>query len=158
MAAGRCRCFVLIGGSLEQRWKSVNDVSVVGDSVSRQTLVVDDNELTGRLVSVFLKRLGWQPLLVSSGQEALDVLAGRTVGMVLLDLRMPGMSGERVCRCIRDDMGLDQLPVVAFTAHSMPEEKARLLAAGFDDVLIKPISFEDVRRLCARMDETPAAA
>jgi CheY-like chemotaxis protein len=75
--------------------------------------------------------------------------------MVLLDLRMPGMSGERVCRCIRDDMGLDQLPVVAFTAHSMPEEKARIIAAGFDDVLIKPISFDDVRRLCESVADAP---
>lgn len=133
-------------------------MSVGGESVGRQTLVVDDNELTGRLVSVFLKRLGWQPRLVATGQEALDVLAREPIHMVLLDLRMPGMSGERVCRCIRDDMHLMRLPVVAFTAHSMPEEKARLLAAGFDDVLIKPISFEDVRRLCASMDEALVAA
>lgn len=129
-----------------------------GNSMGKQTLVVDDNELTGRLVCVFLKRLGWQPRLVSTGQQALDILAQEPMDMVLLDLRMPGMSGERVCRCIRDDMGLVHLPVVAFTAHSMPEEKARLLAAGFDDVLIKPISFQDVRRLCASRGKTSVAA
>lgn len=126
--------------------------------MGKQTLIVDDNQLTGKLVSVFLKRLGWQPRLVSSGEEALELLARELVDMVLLDLRMPGMSGEKVCRCIRDDMGINHLSVVAFTAHSMPEEKARLLAAGFDDVLIKPISFEDVRRLCLSMENPPVAA
>jgi CheY-like chemotaxis protein len=126
--------------------------------MNKQTLIVDDNQLTGRLVSVFLSRLGWQPRLVASGQEALELLAREPVNMVLLDLRMPGMPGEKVCRCIRDDLGLRDLPVVAFTAHSMPEEKARLMAAGFDDVLIKPISYEDVRQLCLNMDAAQAAA
>ncbi|WP_157269503.1 response regulator [Azohydromonas aeria] len=123
--------------------------------MNKRTLIVDDNQLTGRLVSVFLKRLGWQPQLVDSGQEALAVLAREHVDMVLLDLRMPGMPGELVCRCIRDELGLRALPVVAFTAHSMPEEKARIIAAGFDDVLIKPISFDDVRRLCESVADAP---
>jgi CheY-like chemotaxis protein len=133
-------------------------MAVGSDSMGRNTLIVDDNQLTGKLVGVFLKRLGWQPRLVSSGQEALELLAREPVDMVLLDLRMPGMSGEKACRCIRDDMGISHLPVVAFTAHSMPEEKARLLAAGFDDVLIKPISFEDVRRLCLSLEKSLVAA
>lgn len=111
-------------------------------------LVVDDNQLNSRLVAVFLKRLGWRAEVVDAGDAALALLGARAFDMVLLDLRMPKMSGEQVCRSIRDDLGLAALPVVAFTAHSMPEEKERVLAAGFTGLLIKPISFNDVKEIC----------
>jgi CheY-like chemotaxis protein len=115
---------------------------------SRQALVVDDNQLNSRLVGAILRRLGWSVQSVDSGAAALEQLAGRSFDLVLLDLRMPAMSGEAACRRIRDDLALATLPVVAFTAHSTPEEKQRILASGFDGLLVKPISFQDVKELC----------
>lgn len=114
----------------------------------KQALVVDDNQLNSRLVATFLKRLGWQSRSVDSGDAALAVLASERFDMVLLDLRMPNLSGEQVCRRIREQLGLDRLPVIAYTAHSMPEEKQRMLASGFSGLLIKPISFHDVKEVC----------
>lgn len=114
----------------------------------RQALVVDDNQLNSQLVAMFLRRLGWQADVVDAGSTALARLAERRYDLVLLDLRMPQMGGELVCRRIREDLGLTTLPVVAYTAHSMPEDKQRVLAAGFNELLIKPISFQDVRQLC----------
>lgn len=61
---------------------------------------------------------------------------------------MPGLGGEAVCRRIREDLRLTGLPVVAYTAHSMPEEKERLLASGFSGLLVKPLSFIDLRNVC----------
>lgn len=114
----------------------------------RTALVVDDNQLNSQLVAMFLRRLGWQAEVVDTGSTALDRLAQRAYDLVLLDLRMPQMGGEQVCRRIREDLGLTRLPVVAYTAHSMPEDKQRMLSAGFNELLIKPISFQDVRQLC----------
>lgn len=114
---------------------------------SKRALVVDDNLLNSRLVSLFLHRLHWDTLVVDSGEEALKVLRQNHTpapDLVLLDLRMPGLGGEAVCRLIRDDIGLKSLPVVAYTAHSMPEERVRMLAMGFNGLLVKPISFNDV--------------
>ena len=115
-------------------------------------LVVDDNALNSKLVSVFLKRLGWEPVICDSGLSALEMLRERRFGLVLLDLRMPNLSGEQVCRRIRDELGLHDLHVVAYTAHGMPEERERMLASGFDALLIKPISFQDVRNVCSAVD------
>lgn len=115
---------------------------------TRRALVVDDNQLNSQLVAMFLRRLGWQAEVVDDGGAALARLAERSYHLVLLDLRMPQMGGEQVCRRIRQELGLTQLPVVAYTAHSMPEDKQRMLAAGFNELLIKPISFQDVRQLC----------
>lgn len=120
--------------------------------MSKQALIVDDNQLNSRLVGLVLKRLGWETQVAASGEQALALLRQSRVDLVLLDLRMPGLPGEQVCRCIRDDLGLATLPVVAYTAHSMPEERARIMAAGFDGVLIKPISFDDVRTLCGTLE------
>lgn len=114
----------------------------------RRVLVVDDNQLNSRLVALFLKKLGWEAQAVGSGALALNSLESQQFDLVLLDLRMPGVSGEQVCRTIRDELGLRALPVIAYTAHSMPEEMARILATGFNGLLIKPISFADVKRIC----------
>ncbi len=117
-------------------------------TTNRQALVVDDNHLNSRLVALFLKKLGWETQVVDSGELALGLLKNQRFDLVLLDLRMPNVSGEEVCRTIRDGLGLKALPVIAYTAHSMPEEKARILGAGFTGLLIKPISFADVKSIC----------
>jgi CheY-like chemotaxis protein len=114
-----------------------------------QALVVDDNRLNSRLVEIFLVRLGMQVRSVSCGAQAMAQLAAQRFDIVILDLRMPGMSGEQVCRAIRDQPHLANLPVIAYTAHSMPEEKHRMLAIGFSGLMTKPISFSDVKRACA---------
>ena len=115
---------------------------------NRHALIVEDNALNTRLVALYLKRLGWRTEAADSGQVALQRLSERHFDLVLLDLHMPQMSGEQVCRGIRDEPGLAALRVVAYTAHSTPEEKDRILSAGFDDLLIKPISFSDVLEAC----------
>lgn len=121
-------------------------------STDKHALIVDDNQLNSRLVAVFLKRLGWQTTIASSGAEALDVLRARTMDLTLLDLRMPKVTGEQVCAAIRQELGLTSMPIIAYTAHSMPEEKERILAAGFNGLLIKPISFDDVRHACEALE------
>jgi CheY-like chemotaxis protein len=113
-----------------------------------RALVVDDNHLNSKLVAVFLKRLGWQVEIREDGPGALALLRESRFSLVLMDLRMPAMTGEQACRAIREDLGLRELPVVAYTAHGMPEERERMLATGFSALLIKPISFQDVRQLC----------
>ena len=113
-----------------------------------RALVVDDNQLNSNLVAAFLRKLGWASEVVHSGHQALDMLRERQFDLVLLDLRMPALGGEEVCRRIRQDLGMADLRVVAYTAHGMPEEKQRMLAAGFSGLLVKPISFADVKAMC----------
>jgi CheY-like chemotaxis protein len=75
-------------------------------------------------------------------------VSARAFDVVLLDMRMPGMTGEEVCRRIREDQRHAALPVIAYTAHSTPEEKERILATGFSGLLVKPTSFADLREAC----------
>lgn len=119
-------------------------------------LVVDDNRLNCGLAGHMLKRLGWRSETAFSGEDALRLLAEQPFDLVLLDLRMPSMSGEEVCRRIRQDLCNTVLPVVAYTAHGMPEERDRMLQAGFNGLLIKPVSFDDVRQVCAEFGAPPS--
>ena len=103
-------------------------------------LIVDDNPVNRLLPSAILRKEGCSVAEAASGEEALDYLSRTRPDCVLLDISMPGLSGEQVCERIRQDGNLAGLRVIAYTAHAMPEEKQRIMGAGFDDLLIKPIS------------------
>lgn len=113
-------------------------------------LVVDDNALNGRLASSLLRRLGWQAQLAQDGPQALELLERQRFDLLLLDLRMPTLDGEEVCRRVRRQPHLSSLPVVAYTAHGLRQERAALCAAGFDDLLPKPTTFNDMQQLCRK--------
>lgn len=110
----------------------------------KKVLVVDDNAINRRLAVAFLNRLGLQAQEAADGPMALERLAAGAFDIVLLDISMPGMSGEEVLAVLRADSRFSGLPVIAYTAHALPDEKQRLLNAGFDELLIKPITFKAV--------------
>ena len=104
-------------------------------------LVVDDDGTNRTLASRLLSKLGWNVAMVEDGGQALAWLAANQADLVLLDISMPNMSGEDVCRRIRaETLGGTGLKVTAYTAHAMPEDQQRFLANGFDAVLVKPVS------------------
>lgn len=103
-------------------------------------LIVDDNPVNRLLPSAILRKEGCSVAEAANGEDALTYLAKDRVDCVLLDISMPGLSGEEVCERIRKEPTLAGLRVIAYTAHAMPEEKQRIMSAGFDDLLIKPIS------------------
>lgn len=105
-------------------------------------LVVDDNLVNQEVAAMLLRREGWTVTTLASGGAALDWLAKHVVDVVLLDLSMPGLSGEEVCRRLRAMPATRELHLIAYTAHALEHERARILACGFDDILVKPISRE----------------
>ncbi len=117
-------------------------------------LIVDDNAVNRNVTGQMLRRLGWTSVQVESGMLALEQLRTRTFDLLLLDLRMQDMDGEETCRRIRKDLGLTDLTIVAYTAHGMEDDRERILAAGFDRMLIKPIFLDDLRSLCADVRPT----
>jgi CheY-like chemotaxis protein len=101
-------------------------------------LLVDDLPQNLRLLRAILEPRGYELAEASSGAEALSVLAGGDVDLVLLDIVMPGLDGYEVCRRIRADPATAFLPVVMITA-SGEQEKRRALEAGADDFVTKPL-------------------
>lgn len=107
-------------------------------------LVVDDNAINRRLAMAFAARLGWSCAEVDGGEKALVVLAEAPFDLVLLDISMPGLSGEEVLARLRAAPALRHIKVVAYTAHALVEEKRWIMEAGFDDLLVKPITLQSL--------------
>jgi CheY-like chemotaxis protein len=113
-------------------------------------VVVDDVEANRELAHATLEMIGWDVRSFSTGAAALDFLEQATPEAMLLDVRMPGMSGERVLSRLRERPATRALRVIAYTAHALPDEIAGFRAAGFNDVLIKPARVADMRRVLPR--------
>jgi len=112
-----------------------------------RALVVDDNAVNRKLAVALLKRRGWVVEEADNGAIALQKLTAGTFEVVLLDISMPVMDGEETCRRIRANPATAGLRVVAYTAHALESERARIMAAGFDDIVIKPVSAQDLLRV-----------
>ena len=113
----------------------------------KSVLVVDDNAVNRKLAVALLTRRGMHVQEAESGSLALDMLRSEQFDTVLLDISMPVMDGLEVCRVIRADPALAKLRVVAYTAHAMTSERQSIMSAGFDDLLVKPISSQDLLRV-----------
>jgi signal transduction histidine kinase/CheY-like chemotaxis protein len=117
----------------------------------RAVLVVDDDATNLMLASHVLRRHGLRAVPVSTGREAVTLLAGpHDIGAVLLDCHMPGMDGFEVTRRIREDLGLRDLPIVACTADVLTEDRESCIAGGMDDYVSKPIEREALFAAFAR--------
>lgn len=114
----------------------------------RRALVVDDVTANRKLAQVFLNKLGWDTAGADGGHAALAWLASQPgVDLVLLDISMPDLDGEEVCRQLRTHPAFDTLQIVAYTAHAMPTDSERFLANGFNAVLVKPISLPRLKEV-----------
>ena len=112
-------------------------------------LVVDDAPQNVRLLRAILTSAGYRVVEAASGQEGLEKLASEMPDAVLLDVRMPGMSGYTICRSIRQQRAYATLPVILVTALAVPEERIRGIQAGATDFITKPFN---KRELLARIE------
>ena len=108
--------------------------------MARTVLIVEDNALNLKFFDDLLQANGYDTMPARDGEEALALLAGQRPDLVLLDLRLPGMSGFDVVTLLKADATLKSIPVVAVTALTLREDEARLRAAGCDGYLKKPVT------------------
>lgn len=106
-----------------------------------QILIVEDDENINQLLFEALTKEGYFCEQAYSGTEAKRLLAGGQYALVLLDLMLPGMSGEEVLASLREE---DQTPVIVLTAKDQLDDKVDLLKGGADDYVTKPFNIEEV--------------
>jgi len=102
-------------------------------------LIVDDNELNLELARDILEMEGFAVRTASSGEDGLREARSWHPDLILMDLRMPGMSGLAAMEAIKADPETAAIPVAALTASAMKGDRERLLEKGFDAYLEKPI-------------------
>jgi adenylate cyclase len=116
-------------------------------SESGTILAVDDLPQNLRLLQAVLEPRGYDVVLATSGEEALDRLRSQPIDLILLDVVMPGLDGFEVCRRVRADENTRFLPLVMITASGDLEKRAAI-EAGADDFITKPF---DAAELLARV-------
>lgn len=102
-------------------------------------LVVDDNAANLLLASSLLTEYGLNVIQANNGKKAIEMALSQRPDMILMDIQMPDMDGLEATRRIRNLSPLfEELPIIALTAHALPEEGDKFLKAGLNDLLTKP--------------------
>jgi len=110
------------------------------ESPSVRILVVDDQQANVQVLGGMLGQLGFEIVPVTSGEQALQRLAARPADLILLDALMPGMDGFEVCRKIREQPALAEIPIIFLSAADDKAFIVRALEAGAVDYVTKPFN------------------
>jgi len=103
-------------------------------------LVAEDDRDIADLIAHYLRKQGWEPHVVASGDEAVAYARRHSIDLVVLDLMLPGLSGLEVCRLLRGDKTTEALPIIMVTARAEETDRIVGLDIGADDYLAKPFS------------------
>jgi len=118
-------------------------------------LVVEDNVVNQMVISGLLKKLAVHFRIVENGASAVDYVtqSGATIDLILMDCEMPVMDGFAATSAIREyesKQKLSPIPIIALSAHVLPEHQEKAFAAGMNDHIAKPIDFAVLRRKLSR--------
>lgn len=111
---------------------------------ARPILLVEDNATNMKLLRDFLRATGYRTIEASDALQALSLAAEHEPALVLLDIRLPDMTGEAVLARLRAATRTARIPVVAVTAQAMKGDRERFIAAGFDGYLSKPVDVDEL--------------
>jgi CheY-like chemotaxis protein len=116
-----------------------------------KVLLVEDQPMNQKIVSMMLQKLGYEVRIASDGREAVDMVkAGGSFDLVLMDLQMPVMGGIEAATEIRRNFLLAKQPyIVALTGHALTGVREECRKAGMNQFMTKPVSLDDLRR-CLR--------
>ena len=112
--------------------------------MSQKILVVEDNNRNRRLLKILLESRGYEVLEAVTGEEAMRYLSDSKPDLILMDIQLPNVDGLELTRNIKSNPKTADIPIVAVTAYAMKGDRERILEAGCDGYISKPI---DTRKL-----------
>ncbi len=132
---------------------------VAGDSQPQGPviLIAEDNEINRVVAKAMLTRQGRRTAIAHNGREAVEMALSESYGAILMDCQMPELDGYEATRAIRAAENGAHIPIIAMTAHSLPGDRERCLAAGMDDYLSKPVQPDHLNTVIRRWLAGPGA-
>jgi len=122
-----------------------------------RVLVAEDDEDTRALLTMLLRSSGYLVVEAADGAGALHEIAGGRIEVALVDIGLPGMDGETVARRVRDAPNGRAVHMVAVTGYGGEEDIRRLLGAGFDAHLVKPVDIAALKSLLRKQTSDAAS-
>lgn len=104
-------------------------------------LIIEDSPLNLELLTFVLSTAGHDLLQADRALRGIEIARQASVDLILMDINMPGMDGVEAARTLRAHPETRGIPIVAVTALAMAGDKERIIAAGFDDYIAKPVDF-----------------
>jgi len=122
-------------------------------NISRVILVVDDQADNRDLLNTFLSSRGYGVVEACNGMEAIKAATKECPDLIIMDLSMPVMDGFNAVRVLREIPETSTVPVVACTAYDTATHREQALSVGFNEVLSKPINFNQLNSMVAQLLE-----
>ena len=113
-------------------------------------LYVEDNPDNVYMLTRRLKKKGFELIIAGDGQEGIDKAVEESPDLILMDLSLPTMDGWTATAEIKKIKGVKDIPIIALSAHAMPEHRDRAIKAGCSDYDTKPV---DIKRLLSKMEQ-----
>lgn len=120
------------------------------NNMSKTVLIIDDDSRNIFALSAVLKAKGFVTLSASDMTEAFGLLQSTEVGVILMDMMMPGMDGYEAIPRLKNESRYKDIPVIAVTAQAMSGDREKCLAAGASDYVSKPV---DVDKLVGLLND-----
>jgi len=106
-------------------------------------LIVEDNDKNMKLARDILQVKGYRTIEAESAEAGLPLAAAQKPDLVLMDIQLPGMNGIEALKKLRASPETSPIPVLAFTASVMPQDRKEIMSAGFDGFVSKPINLKE---------------
>jgi two-component system, cell cycle response regulator DivK len=119
----------------------------------RKILIVEDNEDNRELAVKVLRNKGFETVEAVDGEQAIEKAVSEKPDLILLDISLPKLDGYEVAKRLKEMDEFKEIPIVAFTAHAMKGDREKVIIAGFEGYISKPINvreFPDQVRLYIR--------
>lgn len=119
--------------------------------MSKKILIVEDDPRSLKMIQMTLRPYGYFLLEATDGEEALKVARSDKPDLIIMDLRLPKVSGLEVTRQLRQMSDFNHIAIIAITAYAMKGDKEKAISAGCDAYLAKPINTRELPKLVTEM-------
>ena len=108
-------------------------------------LILEDDQPILELMDLMIRKLGYDPVLITNGLEALELIKKEPPALILLDIMMVPINGWEFLEKLRGEFGRRELPVILFTASPLVDERMAELKDPYLSMLTKPVSFAELK-------------
>lgn len=119
--------------------------------MKKKILIVEDNPQNMRLLEMLLGAKGYTLLKAIDGEEAVNLATSERPDLIIMDIQLPKMNGLEATRQLRQSPDFSHTPIIAITAYAMKGDREKLLAAGCDAYLSKPINTRELPEVISEM-------
>jgi len=110
----------------------------------RKILIVEDNDDNRELVVKVLKNKGYTMVEAADGEAAIERAIAEKPDLILLDISLPKLDGYEVAKKLKGMEEFEEIPIVAFTAHAMKGDREKVIVAGFEGYISKPVNIREL--------------